>query len=695
MMPHSVLYLLLLSTLSTMSCVKIKKGSRLSGTISSQDDTWARDSIPVCFEQQEGYDQDKATIQDVVTAEFAKADIFFEGWQLCQEGQKGIRIRFDRDATFSHTTGFGREIDGVYAGMILGSKTSCSMPFTGSHCQKNMALHEFGHALGLHHEMNRRDQQGCHQHDQNDGHGEDGTLQIGAFDARSIMNYCYLYQANKTDQALDLSQGDLQTLRERVHGVIATMAPELPFVVNQSTSVKVEGYDVLSYRYQLGTADQMECRDPSNYGPETTISTQIRIDHAPQKDRQKLCIIGKNSHGAWQSTDNFSSVDFFFASANEKASPQLTQDISFPQGVDAKVDLKMTLKVQHVHPIKSIEASIEYQEFDNLFLSTIHNDPMTTKDLGGGQYEISFPADHLFLNGFVAMTKLAIEDLYGNRMTLYGGHDTPNFYGSNWKVPKTWVYNGVEFSSFSVTFQDLSEIPTQMTAGSLATFPIKVSHGLNLDFNRANLQFKQGSVYFTALTRTIRRLDEDTIEVALIIPDQVVNGRYIISSITLFDELHESYGLYSQTGQQVYSKTNIPLADVTITGGLDLQHQKPNLQNIQIVESKTPRELIYLDLEIQHSIAVNNQETMKPAVTLKPRSPGDQRSTIYGKLLGEVAGKWRFEIRLNSTVAPGSYYIERVQFFDKARNEYLYHGNTADQNLSGAGSVVAPSILIP
>ena len=147
MMPHSVLYLLLLSTLSTMSCVKIKKGSRLSGTISSQDDTWARDSIPVCFEQQAGYDQDKATIQDVVTAEFAKADIFFEGWQLCQEGQKGIRIRFDRDATFSHTTGFGREIDGVYAGMILGSKTSCSMPFTGSHCQKNMALHEFGHAL--------------------------------------------------------------------------------------------------------------------------------------------------------------------------------------------------------------------------------------------------------------------------------------------------------------------------------------------------------------------------------------------------------------------------------------------------------------------------------------------------------------------------------------------------------------------
>jgi Metallo-peptidase family M12B Reprolysin-like/IPT/TIG domain len=49
-------------------------------------------------------------------------------------------------------------------------------------------LHEFGHAVGLHHEHERRDASNCDDGDVGSGNSESVT--IGSYDPQSVMNYC-------------------------------------------------------------------------------------------------------------------------------------------------------------------------------------------------------------------------------------------------------------------------------------------------------------------------------------------------------------------------------------------------------------------------------------------------------------------------------------------------------------------------
>ena len=153
--------LALASIVILQACSGHPQGSDLSGYISLPDDRWSMNPIPVCFEQIEGYSKDKETVRNAVNKEFAKAGIKFSNWKGCGQNDEGIRIRFVKEATISHTADFGSRINGTFGGMILALNPECSHTFTGSHCQANYALHEFGHALGMHHEMNRRSKNSC------------------------------------------------------------------------------------------------------------------------------------------------------------------------------------------------------------------------------------------------------------------------------------------------------------------------------------------------------------------------------------------------------------------------------------------------------------------------------------------------------------------------------------------------------
>lgn len=209
-----VLRVLLLSSLLTVTGLAQTQSTELPSLVAPRL-VWPSSQIQVCWENAGMTNSTEAKwVRDAIATTWERhSPLRFAGWGDCAPGTKGIRIRVDDSNPRSYV---GTQVDGRQNGMHLNFtftswSPDCANPAHREQCIKSIAVHEFGHAIGIFHEQDRPDTpKDCRDQHVTDARAlqfarEYGYV-VGAYDNQSVMNYCAI---SGPGSGMTLSPGDI------------------------------------------------------------------------------------------------------------------------------------------------------------------------------------------------------------------------------------------------------------------------------------------------------------------------------------------------------------------------------------------------------------------------------------------------------------------------------------------------------